>query len=43
MLACGTPEAAHGYWQAKFVAGQVIEEAKIQALEKYRKVMDKDF
>ncbi len=41
-LACGTPEAADGYRQAKRSAARVVVEAKTRAWEEFGEAMEKD-
>jgi len=40
-LACGTPEAADGYHQAKWTETRVVVEAKTQAWEEFGEAMEK--
>ncbi|CAM4456622.1 unnamed protein product [Leuciscus chuanchicus] len=42
-LACGTPEAADGYRQAKRTAARVVVEAKNRAWEEFGEAMEKNF
>ncbi len=42
-LACGTPEAADGYRQAKRSAARVVVEAKTRAWEEFGEAMEKDY
>ncbi|XDV29377.1 hypothetical protein PO909_032513 [Leuciscus waleckii] len=42
-LACGTPEAADGYRQAKWTAAWVVVEAKNRAWEEFGEAMEKDY
>uniref|UniRef100_A0A6Q2XMX8 Palmdelphin n=1 Tax=Esox lucius TaxID=8010 RepID=A0A6Q2XMX8_ESOLU len=42
-LACGTPEAADGYLQAKRTAARVVVEAKTRAWEEFVEAMEKDY
>ncbi len=41
-LACGTPEAADGYRQAKRAAARVAAEAKTRAWEEFGETMEED-
>ncbi|TWW68208.1 hypothetical protein D4764_19G0000060 [Takifugu flavidus] len=43
LLACGTPEAADRYWQAKWSAATAVAEAKTQAWEEFGEAMENDF
>ena len=42
-LACGTPEAADGYWQAKQNVAVAVSEAKTRAWEEFGEVIENDF
>ena len=42
-LACGTPEAADRYWQAKQCAAMAVAEAKTWAWEEFGEAMENDF
>ncbi len=42
-LACGTPEAADRYRQAKRSAARVVVEAKTRAWEEFGEAMEKDY
>ncbi len=42
-LACGTPEAADGYRQAKRSAARVVVEANTRAWEEFGEAMEKDY
>ena len=42
-LACGIPEAADGYWQAKRAAARVVVEAKTRVWEEFGEAMEKDY
>ncbi|KAI3354104.1 hypothetical protein L3Q82_018657 [Scortum barcoo] len=43
MLACGTPDAVDGYWQAKqAAAARVVLEAKTQVWEEFDEAMEED-
>ncbi len=42
-MACGTPEAADGYRQAKRSAARVVVEAKTRAWEEFGEAMEKDY
>ncbi|TWW73571.1 hypothetical protein D4764_15G0009650 [Takifugu flavidus] len=43
LLACGTPEAADRYWQAKRSAATAVAEAKTWAWEEFGEAMENDF
>ncbi|TWW57009.1 hypothetical protein D4764_08G0009960 [Takifugu flavidus] len=43
LLACGTPEAADRYWQAKRSAATAVAEAKTRAWEEFSEAMEHDF
>ena len=43
LLACGTPEAADGYQQAKQCAAVVVAEAKTRGWEEFGEARDNDF
>ena len=43
LLACGTPEAAGRYWQAKRSAAAVVTEAKTRTWEEFGEAMENDF
>ncbi|TWW69735.1 hypothetical protein D4764_18G0005410 [Takifugu flavidus] len=43
LLACGTPEAADGYRQAKRSAATAVAEAKTRAWEEFGEAMENDF
>ncbi|TWW81090.1 hypothetical protein D4764_01G0009050 [Takifugu flavidus] len=43
LLACGTPEAAGGYRQAKRSAATAVAEAKTRAWEEFSEAMENDF
>ncbi|XP_061625818.1 uncharacterized protein LOC133476446 [Phyllopteryx taeniolatus] len=42
-LACGTPEAADGYWLAKRNEALMVAEAKTRAWEEFGQAIEKDF
>ncbi len=42
-MACGTPEAADGYRQAKRSAARVVVEAKTRAWEEFGEAMERDY
>ncbi|KAI3364919.1 hypothetical protein L3Q82_001099 [Scortum barcoo] len=42
-MACGTPEAADGYQQARWNAAWAVAEAKTWVWEEFSEAMEKDF